>query len=153
MKKPSFQKQAGAALLSAAALAVSFGAWAQAPLPQMKQQAGIDYLTGGIGRDESDAIKAASGTWPLTLEFAVADSPRAEFAADVTVVIRDAKGRVALEAKADGPYLLAGLAPGSYGVDATFNGKTLTRRVEVRKGAPTRATFAWPAGTGERKGS
>jgi hypothetical protein len=136
-------------LLAGALAALLVGAaQAAAPLPPVQQSRGIEYLTGGIGRDESKAIAAAAKQWPLTLEFAVKDHRRADFVADVNVRVRDANGRTALEAMAGGPFLLARLAPGHYRVDASFAGKTLHEQVVVKARHPAKAVFVWPQGTG-----
>jgi hypothetical protein len=50
------------------------GALAQAAaLPAVHTAGHVQYLSGGIGKDESQAIENASKHWPLTLEFAVKD--------------------------------------------------------------------------------
>lgn len=125
------------------------GTLAQTALPPVQQQGAVAYLSGGIGLDESSAIQQASPHWPLTLEFGVKQGQRADFAANVQVVIRDALGRKALETTADGPYLLVRLAPGRYRVDAALAGRTLRTGVQVQKDHPARAVLIWPAGTGD----
>jgi len=120
-------------------------------LPPVHKSGDVEYLSGGIGKDESTAIERASKQWPLTLEFAVKGKQRDVFAADVKVVVHDAKGHAALEATSDGPFLLAKLAPGPYVVDATLAGKTLHEKVVVKHGQPTKVVFLWPAGTGETR--
>lgn len=141
------------ALLAGAlsALALSAGAAAQAvpALPVVHKSGSVEYLSGGVGRDEAQAIEAAATHWPLTLEFAIKDGHRADFAADVKVTVRDAKGHAALEATAAGPFLLAKLPAGRYSVDATLAGKKLHERVVVKAGHAAMAVFLWPAGTGE----
>jgi hypothetical protein len=126
------------------------GAFAQAAptLPPLHDRGNVEYLSGGIGLDESAAIRSASKQWPLTLEFAVADHPHADFVADVRVVVRDAKGHAALQATSDGPFLLAKLPPGRYTVDATFADQTLHEKVVVSQHKPARAVFVWSSGTG-----
>ena len=133
-----------------ATLALGAGAaQAAAPLPPLQHSAGVEYLSGGIGQDEARAIEGAARHWPLTLEFAVKDKSRADFAADVKVLVRDARGHTALDATAGGPLFLARLAPGRYSVEASFAGKTLHEKVVVKAGHPAKAVFLWPAGTGE----
>lgn len=142
-----------ATLLGAALLAASLHgaalAQAEGALPPVQKSGTVDYLSGGIGLDESTAIKNASGQWPLSLVFSVQSAARAQFASDVKLEIRDAKGALALEATASGPYLLARLAPGSYSLRATLAGKTLERKVQVKQGASTRVELVWPAGTNQ----
>lgn len=137
-------------LLAGSLLGLSLGAaHAAAPLPPLQHRGATEYLSGGIGKDEARAIEAAAPLWPLTLEFAVQHKQRADFAADVKVQLRDAKGMDVLQATADGPFLLAKLPPGRYGIEASFAGKTLQRMVVVKQGQPAKAVFVWPAGTGE----
>lgn len=140
-------------LAGALAVLVMGAATAQAasPLPPVHKSGAVEYLVGGIGQDEARAIEGEAAHWPLTLEFAVKDKKRAEFAADVKVLVRDAKGHTALDLTAAGPFLLAKLAPGHYSVEATFAGKTLHEKATVKRGHPAKAVFLWPAGTGESR--
>ena len=126
---------------------------AATPLPSVHKSGDVEYLSGGIGRDEAAAIEHASKKWPLTLEFAVKEKHRDEFAADVKTVVRDAKGRAVLQTDSDGPFLLARLEPGQYAIDATLAGKTLHEKVAVKHGQPAKAVFLWPAGTDEGRSS
>ena len=126
---------------------------AATPLPPVHKSGDVEYLSGGVGRDESAAIERASKEWPLTLEFAVKEKHRDEFAADVKTVVRDAKGRAVLQTDSDGPFLLAKLEPGQYAIDATLAGRTLHEKVAVKHGQPAKAVFVWPAGTNERRSS
>lgn len=114
-------------------------------LPAVQHAGAIEYLSGGIGKDEAGAIRHASRQWPLTLEFAVQDGKHAVFTADVRVQVRDAHRRTVLETVTDGPYLLARLQPGHYTVRAERQGRTRQQKVEVVKGHAARAVFVWPA--------
>jgi hypothetical protein len=122
-------------------------AHATSALPPIQRSGTVDYVNGGIGKSESTAIQAAGKHWPLTLEFAVKDKNRAEFAADVQVVIRDHAQKTDLQVKSVGPFLLAKLTPGDYQVEATLDGKTLKRQVQVSAAHPAKVEFLWPAGT------
>ena len=126
-------------------------AQAGAPLPPVQTSGPVEYLSGGIGADESAAIRKASGQWPLVLEFAIQDRQRADFAADVKVLIRDARGSEVLQATSEGPFLLARLAPGSYAVEATLAGQTLQRKVDVKAGQSSREVFLWAAGADKNR--
>lgn len=126
-------------------------AQAATTLPPVHTIGHVQYLSGGIGKDESQAIENASKHWPLTLEFGVKNKEHADSTADVKVVVHDATGHAALQATATGPFLLAKLAPGHYTVDATLAGKTLHEKVVVKHGHPAKAVFTWPAGTGESR--
>lgn len=126
-------------------------ALAATALPPVHKSGHVEYLSGGVGKDEATAIETASKQWPLTLEFAVKDNKRADFAANVSVVVRDAKGHTVLQTTSDGPFLLAKLAQGHYAVDATLAGKTLHEKVRIKHGQPAKAVFEWPAGTDQSR--
>lgn len=119
-------------------------------LPPVQKDGAVEYLSGGIGKDEAKAIEGASRHWPMTLEFTVKDKKRESFAADVAVAVRNASGGTALSATSDGPFLLARLKPGTYSVDATYAGKTLHERVVVKHGLSAKAVFVWPMAGAEK---
>lgn len=141
-------KAAAAAALSVLALGASF-AHAATTLPATQKYGQLEYLSGGIGKDEAQAIQSASKQWPLTVEFAVKTRHRDEFAANVKVIVRDAKGHEVLQTDSVGPFLLARLAPGNYTVNAALAGRTLHKSVLVKSGQAARTVFVWPSGTGE----
>ena len=118
-------------------------------LPAVHQSAGVEYMSGGIGVDESTAIKSISQQWPVTLVFSVKGSPRAHYAADVKVSIRDIKGHVALQIQSQGPYLLARLPAGGYALNAIYAGHSITKNFVIEKARPIQIDLVWPQGTGE----
>ena len=128
-------------------LAGAAHAQSDSALPPVQKSGAVEYLSGGIGLDESTAIKSASRHWPLSLVFSVQAPGKAEFASDVKLEIRDAKGAQVLATTASGPFLLAKLPPGSYSLRATLAGKTLERKVQVKAGSSARVELVWPAGT------
>ncbi|MCM2567950.1 carboxypeptidase-like regulatory domain-containing protein [Janthinobacterium kumbetense] len=140
-----------AAAVLAAGLLLGSAAQAQADnaLPPVQKSGAVEYLSGGIGLDESTAIKSASRHWPLSLVFSVQAAGKAEFASDVKLQISDAKGMSVLETSASGPFLLAKLPPGNYSLRATLAGKTLERKVQVKAGSSARVELVWPAGTNQ----
>src|ERR1700754_3809296 len=131
--------QTPAAAIAAAAL-MSAGGLAQAAtaLPPVQTSGPVEYLSGGIGQGEAQAIEQASRHWPLTLEFAEHRPPRDEYVADVDTVVRDQAGRTVLDIVSDGPFVLAKLPPGSYSIAATMDGKTLHETVVVKQGEPAK---------------
>lgn len=123
-----------------------------APLPPLRHAGAVAWTSGGIGSDESHALEQAAAQWPLALEFAVKDGRHADFLANVHVRVHDAQGRTVLHATADGPFLLARLAPGRYTVDARFAGRDLQRTVLIEPGAHVRQVFEWPQADLHRAG-
>lgn len=145
MRTQAWKRTLHRSLVTAAGVAVLAGgsaAWA-AVLPPVRAQGAVKYLSGGIGIDESRAISREAGRWPMTLEFAARDKARHEYVADVKVRVRDARGHTVLDTMSDGPFLLARLGPGRYRVNATYEGRTLTHRIDVKAGMPVRQVFVW----------
>lgn len=114
-------------------------------LPPLMNSNGIDYITGGVGLEESTEIKAIQSQWPLTLQFAQTNGVNGEHIADVNVSIVDNRGREVMTAFADAPYLLAKLPPGRYNVNATHKGMTMKKTVVIQSGKPTQAMLLWRA--------
>ena len=102
-------------LISAAGtlMMVASVAHAATSLPPIQHMDGIDYVTGGIGQEESSAIEHASRSWPLTMEFAVKDKQHADFVSGVRVQVHDAAQHVKFKVMSDGPFVLAGFSFGS----------------------------------------
>jgi len=138
-----------ATALTALSLALFGMASVQAAgVPPMHKIDGIETVSGGIGDGEAAAIQSEARHWPLTLEFAIRDKAKSDYAADVNVLVRDAKGHTVLQTTSGGPFLLARLNPGQYTVQASLDGKTLQQKVMVGH-QPARHLFLWPAGTDE----
>ncbi len=129
-----------AATLSALSPAAHAQSADQGALPAAAQQGDVTFLSGGVGKDESDAIKKAGAHWPLSLTFIGGDR---NFVADVAVKITDSKGGTILETSSKGPYMLVRLHPGHYTVHATYAGKEVTHTVNVTDKGHARASFSW----------
>ena len=117
---------------------------AESALPPERSQGSVTYVSGGIGKDESDAMKQAASRYSLAIEMASPASPRAEYVADVKIDIRDQRGATVLNTISDGPILLANLPPGRYTVNATKNGASQQRDIVVGSGARPRVMFSFP---------
>ncbi|MBA4274222.1 MAG: hypothetical protein C0436_01075 [Alphaproteobacteria bacterium] len=121
--------------LSAATMLYSGAALAQI----VPQTAGVvTYVTGGIGRDETSALKAAQGNYNLHI---MSSSVSGHFVGDALITISTAKGEQLLNIDA-GPILLAKLPAGTYHVEATRHGETKKQRVTLGK-KTARVNFAW----------
>ncbi len=112
-------------------------------LPPMKTQGSISYLTGGVGKDEAEAIKLAAPKYPLSLEFVQHAKPKNEFLANVDVTIVDQAGATVLKTVSDGPFLLAKVPHGRYTVMAEVNGKTKTMHTTVAAHNPKHLVVVW----------
>ena len=120
------------------AVAVTMGS-----LPPEQTQGSISYVTGGVGKDEADAMKAAAAQYPLSLEFVRHAGPRGEFLANVEVTIKDRAGKTVLETTSDGPFLLAKVPAGKYTVIAQAGGQTRTLRATVKPRNPEHLIVLW----------
>jgi hypothetical protein len=134
----------GAALMIRPAFAVPTQDGSMAPLPAEKIAGQVHYVTGGVGHEEAEAFRHAQRAYSLALEFGNQTKPRAQFTADVNVLIRDARGNTVLDAVSDGPFLLARLPAGRYTIRATQNGRTLDRVATVAGGKSAHVAFLWP---------
>ncbi len=115
---------------------------AAAALVKQKSAQGVEFLSGGVGKDERDAMKQHAKAF--NAHFVFADS-QGHCLSAVAVRITDAKGNAVLETTTQGPWLYANLPAGSYEVAAAFQGKTQKRRIQV--GAePVMSVFQWQAG-------
>lgn len=118
-----------AAVLCAALLSAT-GAHAQHPA--LQKAGDLQYVCGGIGIDESTAMRAAMKDYPLSLLFATQSG---DYLAKIQVVIEGEKGAQVGQFQAQGPVCLVRLDAGRYTVKASAEGgKTIEHSVEV---APT----------------
>jgi hypothetical protein len=125
------------------ALVSAGAARADNALPPVNIYGGVGYVSGGIGLDESDAIKAAEKDFTLSLLFV--QTRRGEYLSDVKVGIKDKAGKTVLEAVADGPMLLARLPAGEYRVSAESGGSTQVKTLRIGDKGVARAAFIWQA--------
>lgn len=116
-----------------------------ASLPMSNDQGGVPYLTGGIGLEESQAIKAQQGNYALALTFAVASDGANMFLASVPVKIVDTTGTVVLDVTTTGPYLLTDLPPGRYEIVTSHAGREQRANVTLQAGGSIERAFVWPA--------
>jgi hypothetical protein len=123
---------------------------AHAPLPAEQQHDGIRYVTGGIGADKAAAFKREMNAYPLAIELREHQkgSRHDEYTADARVHIAKPGGREVFSARAEGPFMLVRLEPGTYEVSATLGDRTLHKRhVVIAKNRTVHETFVFPAGT------
>ena len=110
---------------------------AQAGLPPVQHQGSVQYVSGGIGLDESEALKAAARTIPGA-DLRRTGRRQADYVADVTVAIHDGQGKPVLRATSEGPYMLVKLPAGDYKVSATYKARRRNARSPSRRRRRTR---------------
>jgi hypothetical protein len=123
---------------------------AHATLPAEQQRDGVHYVTGGVAHEQAAAFKREMGNYPLAIELLekTRAGKRDEYTADARVKITRPGGKEVFNAKADGPFMLVKLDPGTYEVSASLGKHTLHKRhVVLAKGSNVHETFVFPAGT------
>ena len=124
------------ALATAFTLAASVPVQAQG-MPPMQSQGVVKFVCGGIGSDESAAMRAGMKSHPLSLLFARADGA---YLAEVGVTVTDAVGKEVLKTRANGPLCLIDLPAGKYTVEADDAGTSKKHAVTIG-GTPVTADF------------
>lgn len=109
-------------------------------LPQIQQQGDVSFVSGGVGLDESKALRQAQSQWPLSLRFT---GPGSEFLADVKVRVVDGHDSEVLNATSRGPYMLVRLHPGHYTVHARYKDQEQSKPVTVPATGTAKSAFYW----------
>lgn len=111
-----------------------------------QSQGGITYISGGVGIDEGDALRAVRDQYNLHLLFAV--DGKGEYVSDVTVRIADESDRTLLETLSSGPHLFLRVQPGRYRITAAYGGLTMRKTVTVGAGRGAYVSLYWPRSAG-----
>jgi hypothetical protein len=129
------------ALLVAVLAASAFGtALADAP-PQPVRQGDVTYVSGGIGWDEQEALKATAKDYNLIISNA---DKAGEYTSNVDLRISGKGGQDVLHVAGTGPLFYAKLPPGTYRIAATLQGAERVRDVTVGADRATDIHFIWP---------
>ncbi|MBX3606167.1 MAG: carboxypeptidase regulatory-like domain-containing protein [Piscinibacter sp.] len=95
--------------------------------PAVQHQGAVSVLNGGVGEEEVRWFRAQAPNYPLQLvisgrggEYGVADSLTLRRGPDELVTVADA-----------GPWVMMDLPPGRYTLEASFDGRTERRVVQV----------------------
>ncbi|GGY10534.1 carboxypeptidase regulatory-like domain-containing protein [Massilia dura] len=127
----------------ALACALQQGAWAREELKS--GGGGVSYVSGGVGKEQQEALAARRPEFNLYLTFARGHS--GEFLADVALEITDRKRNRVLAADGVGPQVLVKLPAGMYWVNATFGNQEQSRSVVIGNEAAGKGgrevTFHW----------
>jgi hypothetical protein len=139
----TFRTTVCAALLcTASALALAQDAM---PLPAPKESGGVTWVSGGVPDEQLAAVKAARASYPLVVELFQNNGNKNQYTANARVRLIDAKGQVVLDEASEGPFFLVKPAPGTYRVEATYEGSTKTQQgVTVGTGGSRRVVFVFP---------
>lgn len=104
-----------------------------------RQQGDISYVSGGIGKDEREALQATQNSYNLRILNA---DKSGHLSGNSRLFIRDAKNNLLLDA-ISGPIFYANLPKGTYVVEGQSQEQIKTQRITIANGKPTRVRFMW----------
>ena len=113
-----------------------------------RTQGDICFIAGGIGEDESTAMKLMSKKWPLSIEFSEYLDGKDLWIAQVYLRILDANGKKLFDTTIDGPMFLGKLPAGNYELLATYEGVTQSRKIQIIDGKPLHVSMNWSLSKG-----
>lgn len=103
-----------------------------ASAPQVRQQNGIAYMSGGVGVDEVASMRRMAEQFNVRMRFV--DSADGSYLSDVSVTLFNARREIILAVLSEGPFLYLKLAPANYRAVIRY-GKTLDcRSIQVKPG-------------------
>jgi hypothetical protein len=127
------------AAIAYAALSAS-PVWAEDSMLEVQQQNGIFYVTGGIGKDESDALRATQTNYNLRIMNA---DKAGHFSGDTRIVISDLQHNPLLDATS-GPLFYANLPKGRYIVEGFTGEQSRKQTINVATKKTIHVRFMWP---------
>jgi hypothetical protein len=126
------------AIIAISAIA-ALPAWADDNLLEVQEQGGVSYITGGIGKEESDALRATQTSYNLRIMNA---DKAGHFSGDTRIIIIDLQQNVLLDADS-GPMFYTNLPKGRYIVEGYSGQQVKKQSITITNGKPTRVRFMW----------
>jgi hypothetical protein len=122
---------------------ILMSSWAVAQIPDTQYSQGISFITGGVGKEETEAILGEAKQWPITLELSQIENGRGVWIFGATIKVLNAKKQIIFDAQADGPYMLINLVPSEYVINATYEGVIQTRAVSIKADSSQKISLFW----------
>jgi hypothetical protein len=82
---------------------------------------GYQFMSGGVGSGERDAMLEQAKSYNLALSFA---APSGQYLSDVRVLITDERGKEVVNTTAVGPLFYVELPGGRYNITASYDGRS-----------------------------
>ena len=101
---------------------------------------GIPYLSGGIGDEEREAIDRARNNYNIKLVLAEASG---SYVSDVTLHITTVLGEPVISIPSAGPLVLLQLPPGTYLINAAYEGRNAQKRFDVSDNLAQTVNVLW----------
>ncbi len=103
----------------------------------------VTYLSGGIGKSESVAMRGNAKNYALEAVFVEKSGALEEYLSEVKLQIQDSSKNTVLDIDTEGPYFLANLPQGRYQVSAEYKGEIKTQLVTISKKKHAKLVFWW----------
>ena len=100
----------------------------------------IQAVSGAVGLEDRQRMLQSYTDYNLHLAFAQSDGP---YLADVGLAIRSADGQLLWSGFSEGPYFFAQVPGGRYQVSAEFDGRVVTKTINVRSAPGPMHHFFW----------
>jgi hypothetical protein len=110
-------------------------------------QGNIQFISGGIGEHEQQAIRAMQGDYNLHLLFSVKST--GEYVSGAKVKILSHDGKTLLDTVSAGPNLLVKMEPGHYTLIADRDGHIIEEAIMVPKKHGTIVALTWAKEKGD----
>ena len=120
---------------------ISFSGFSQ--LPEVQMINNYNYMMGGIGEHEADAIQAESKKWPLSIIFSEHLKNDDLWVSGVQLKIINSKGNAIFDERIDGPMFLANLPTGSYQLIGSYRGVTKKMMVKIMTNQSLQISMNW----------
>jgi hypothetical protein len=101
---------------------------------------GTPYVTGGIGADSRQALRAREGEYNLMVMLALKDG---SYLGGGAVSVHDRAGKTMLEVDATGPWIFAKLPPGKYTVEVRKGGTVRSQQFVIGNKGIKRVLLTW----------
>lgn len=119
----------------------------QAQLPEIQTDSNLSCMMGGIGLDESKAMREEAKKWPLVIEFTEQQGKSYAWISGAELQIINAKGETIFFDKCNGPMFFAKIIPGKYELIATYQNQVKKRVVSIN-GKQSKVSFIWGGKSG-----
>jgi hypothetical protein len=113
-------------------------------IPPAQHAGPVTYVSGGGDAVQADALQRQAAKYPLEFDFLWGRGAKETAIANVDWSLKNDKTGQAVDAHSTGPMVLASLPDGHYTVTATYDGKTLSRDVDVQRRKHDQLLLEWP---------
>lgn len=108
----------------------------------MVEKANVQYITGGIGKDEVAQVRQLGRKHDFNVQLTFAWNT-GNFLADIPVTITDARGKPVFTLEKSDPVLMLRLPAGRYTATATYDGTMMKQTFNAPAHGTRNVRFAW----------